>query len=110
MVGFNPRPAGAGGLGQTRSPQHRIDAHIQECHVQCPALASSKHDPERPRCKNTNQDFANGIGPPQAVVRDPSTSSGQAGRYRIDQGKCVKCDACREQAPYAIAVVDAFGP
>jgi NADH:ubiquinone oxidoreductase subunit F (NADH-binding) len=50
------------------------------------------------------------VCPTQAVVRDPSTSSGQAGRYRIDQGKCVKCDACREQAPYAIAVVDEFGP
>src|SRR3989454_10535541 len=32
------------------------------------------------------------------------------GSYRIDQQKCVKCDACREQAPYAIAVVDEFGP
>ena len=28
----------------------------------------------------------------------------------IDQGKCIKCDACREQAPYAIALVDEFGP
>ena len=37
-----------------------------------------------------------------AVVRDN-------GSYRIDQEKCVKCDACREQAPYAIAVVDEFG-
>ncbi len=26
------------------------------------------------------------------------------------KGKCVKCDACREQAPYATAVVDEFGP
>ncbi len=31
------------------------------------------------------------------------------GVYSIDQAKCVKCDACREQAPYAVAVVDAFG-
>ena len=30
--------------------------------------------------------------------------------YHIDQEKCVKCDACREQAPYAIAVVEEFGP
>ena len=28
--------------------------------------------------------------------------------YSIDQEKCVKCDACREQAPYAIAIVDEF--
>jgi NADH:ubiquinone oxidoreductase subunit F (NADH-binding)/(2Fe-2S) ferredoxin len=32
------------------------------------------------------------------------------GGYRIDQAKCIKCDACREQAPYAIAVVDEYGP
>jgi NADH-quinone oxidoreductase subunit F len=46
---------------------------------------------------------AEAICPTRAVVRDN-------GRYRIDQGKCVKCDACREQASYAIAVVDEFGP
>ncbi|HLB27300.1 MAG TPA: NADH-ubiquinone oxidoreductase-F iron-sulfur binding region domain-containing protein [Dehalococcoidia bacterium] len=52
---------------------------------------------------------AEAICPTAAVVRDPSTGSGQ-GHYRIDQGKCIKCDACREQAPYAIAVVDEYGP
>jgi len=31
------------------------------------------------------------------------------GAYRIDQESCVKCDACREQAPYAIGLVDEFG-
>jgi Fe-S-cluster-containing hydrogenase component 2 len=41
--------------------------------------------------------------PTRAVVKD------ERGVYRIDQEKCVKCDACREQAPYAIAVVDEFG-
>ena len=46
---------------------------------------------------------AEAICPTQAVVREN-------GSYRIDQGKCIKCDACREQAPYAIAVVDEFGP
>jgi NADH:ubiquinone oxidoreductase subunit F (NADH-binding) len=46
---------------------------------------------------------AEAICPTVAVVR-------QNGSYRIDQGKCIKCDACREQAPYAIAVVDEFGP
>jgi NADH:ubiquinone oxidoreductase subunit F (NADH-binding) len=46
--------------------------------------------------------FAEGICPTQAVVREN-------GAYRIDQAKCVKCGACREQAPYAIAVVDEFG-
>ena len=46
--------------------------------------------------------LAEAICPTAAVVRDNGT-------YRIDQAKCVKCDACREQAPYAIAVVDEFG-
>jgi len=45
---------------------------------------------------------AEAICPTAAVVRDN-------GHYRIDQGKCIKCDACREQAPYAIAVLDEFG-
>jgi NADH:ubiquinone oxidoreductase subunit F (NADH-binding)/(2Fe-2S) ferredoxin/ferredoxin-like protein FixX len=45
---------------------------------------------------------AEAICPTNAVVRDNGT-------YRIDQAKCIKCDACREQAPYAIAVVDEFG-
>jgi NADH:ubiquinone oxidoreductase subunit F (NADH-binding)/(2Fe-2S) ferredoxin len=47
--------------------------------------------------------LAEAICPTGAVVND-------GGTYRIDQEKCVKCDACREQAPYAIAVVDEFGP
>jgi NADH-quinone oxidoreductase subunit F len=47
--------------------------------------------------------LAEAVCPTQAVVREDRS-------YRIEQGKCIKCDACREQAPYAIAVVDAFGP
>jgi NADH:ubiquinone oxidoreductase subunit F (NADH-binding) len=45
--------------------------------------------------------LAEAICPTGAVVND-------GGSYRIDQEKCVKCDACREQAPYAIALVDEF--
>jgi dissimilatory sulfite reductase (desulfoviridin) alpha/beta subunit len=45
--------------------------------------------------------LAEAICPTNAVVRDN-------GSYRIDQEKCVKCDACREQAPYAIGLVDEF--
>jgi NADH:ubiquinone oxidoreductase subunit F (NADH-binding)/(2Fe-2S) ferredoxin len=30
------------------------------------------------------------------------------GEYAIDQGLCIKCDACREVAPEAIQVVDSF--
>jgi NADH:ubiquinone oxidoreductase subunit F (NADH-binding)/(2Fe-2S) ferredoxin len=47
--------------------------------------------------------LAEAVCPTNAVVRDN-------GSYRIDQQKCVKCDACREQAPYAISIVDAFAP
>jgi NADH:ubiquinone oxidoreductase subunit F (NADH-binding) len=46
--------------------------------------------------------LAAAICPTAAVVEE-------GGTYRIDQSLCVKCDACREQAPYAIAVVDEFG-
>jgi NADH-quinone oxidoreductase subunit F len=46
---------------------------------------------------------AEAICPTAAVVREN-------GSYRIEQEKCIKCDACREQAPYAIALVDEFGP
>jgi ferredoxin-like protein FixX len=45
--------------------------------------------------------LAEAICPTGAIVRDHGT-------YRIDQEKCVKCDACREQAPYAIGLVDEF--
>ncbi|MBI2912646.1 MAG: SLBB domain-containing protein [Chloroflexi bacterium] len=45
---------------------------------------------------------AEAICPTQAVVKDD-------GSYRIDQAKCIKCDACREVAPYAIALVDEYG-
>ncbi len=46
---------------------------------------------------------AEAICPTGAVVRDNGT-------FFIDQSKCVKCDACREQAPYAVGVVDEFAP
>jgi NADH-quinone oxidoreductase subunit F len=47
--------------------------------------------------------LAEAICPTGAVRKD------ERGQYFIDQEGCVKCDACREQAPYAIAVVDEFG-
>ncbi|MEO6197021.1 MAG: NADH-ubiquinone oxidoreductase-F iron-sulfur binding region domain-containing protein, partial [Dehalococcoidia bacterium] len=46
--------------------------------------------------------LAEAICPTSAVIKD------DGGNYRIDQQKCVKCDACREQAPYAIAITDEF--
>jgi NADH-quinone oxidoreductase subunit F len=47
-------------------------------------------------------DAAEAICPTAAVVKDGR------GVYRINQERCVKCDACREQAPYAIGIVDEF--
>jgi NADH:ubiquinone oxidoreductase subunit F (NADH-binding) len=41
------------------------------------------------------------ICPTAAIVRDN-------GSYHLDQGLCIKCDACRELAPEAVEVVDAF--
>ncbi len=45
---------------------------------------------------------AEAICPTTAIVKD------DAGQYRIDQQKCVKCDACREVSPYAITIVDEY--
>lgn len=44
---------------------------------------------------------AEAMCPTSAVVR-------KNGGYEIDQPLCIKCDACREVAPNAIVVVDAF--
>jgi NADH:ubiquinone oxidoreductase subunit F (NADH-binding)/(2Fe-2S) ferredoxin len=44
---------------------------------------------------------AEAICPTQAVVK-------KNGSYEIDQSLCIKCNACREVAPQAIEVVDAF--
>jgi NADH:ubiquinone oxidoreductase subunit F (NADH-binding)/(2Fe-2S) ferredoxin len=44
---------------------------------------------------------AEAICPTNAVVK-------RNGGYEIDQSLCIKCDACREVAPQAIEVVDAF--
>jgi NADH-quinone oxidoreductase subunit F len=41
------------------------------------------------------------VCPTGAIVRED-------GRYRIEQALCIKCDACREVAPAAVQVVDAF--
>lgn len=46
--------------------------------------------------------LAEAICPTGAVVKDA------AGVYSIEQEKCVKCGACKEQAPYAIVVADEF--
>ncbi|RLC54959.1 MAG: hypothetical protein DRI30_08325, partial [Chloroflexi bacterium] len=44
-----------------------------------------------------------------AAICPVGTVVEEDGAYRLDQEGCVKCDACREQAPYAIGLVDEFG-
>jgi len=47
---------------------------------------------------------------PEAAAICPTAAIVQRdGDYAIDQGLCIKCDACRELAPEAVRVVDAFG-
>lgn len=46
--------------------------------------------------------LAEAVCPTGAVVKDAEDN------YYIDQEKCIKCDACREQVPYAISVGDEF--
>lgn len=41
------------------------------------------------------------ICPTQAIVKED-------GSYRIDQARCIRCNACKEVAPQAIAVLDRF--
>jgi dissimilatory sulfite reductase (desulfoviridin) alpha/beta subunit len=52
--------------------------------------------------KSYNLAEAAAICPTAAIVQ-------KDGDYVIDQGLCIKCDACRELAPAAVQVVDAFG-
>jgi NADH-quinone oxidoreductase subunit F len=69
----------------------------------CPARACAGLLRWEVRHQSDRLPLAEAICPTNAVRKDGG------GAYYIDQERCVKCDACREQAPYAIAVVDAFG-
>jgi len=75
--------------------------HVEQ--KRCPAKRCSGLIRYEVRHQSERLAAAEAICPTGAVVK-------RDGRYDIDQEKCVKCDACREQAPYAIAVVDEFGP
>jgi NADH:ubiquinone oxidoreductase subunit F (NADH-binding) len=48
--------------------------------------------------------------PVAAAVCPTDAFIDEDGTYRSDQEKCIKCDACREQVPYAITVSDEFAP
>ncbi len=51
-----------------------------------------------------------GDGLPEAADICPTSAIVEAdgGAYRIEDGLCIRCDACRELAPDAVQVVDAF--
>ena len=79
-----------------------IMTHIEErrCPAQvCHGLIRYEVDPEH----DTEVAEGAAICPTVAVTQ-------QDGHYSIDQGLCIKCDACREVNPQAIRKVDAFAP
>jgi NADP-reducing hydrogenase subunit HndC len=75
--------------------------HIQErrCPAQvCRGLIQYEVVPERQA----------EAGPGAAICPTGAIRQNSAGEYAVDQSLCIKCDACRERAPGAIRVVDAF--
>jgi NADH-quinone oxidoreductase subunit F len=79
-----------------------IETHIRE--RRCPAGACAglvRYDVAKPPAPEL--EAAAAICPTGAFVRID-------GGYAIDQAKCIRCGACKEQAPEAIAVSDAFAP
>ena len=86
--------------------RQEIDEHI--LHRRCPArvcreLIRYEISGESPRLPE-----AAAICPTEAIVQEGgSTERAEGEGWRIDQGRCIKCDACRELAPEAVRVVDA---
>jgi NADH:ubiquinone oxidoreductase subunit F (NADH-binding)/(2Fe-2S) ferredoxin len=74
--------------------------HIE--HKRCPAKVCRGLIRYEIVGKSYNLAEAAAICPTAAIVQ-------KDGDYVIDQGLCIKCDACREVAPAAVQVVDAFG-
>jgi NADH:ubiquinone oxidoreductase subunit F (NADH-binding) len=96
----------AHGQAAPTAVMNSIDAFLDEYqeHIEqkrcparvCPGLIRYEivgHSPKLPE--------AAAICPTAAIVAPE-------GEYAIDQGLCIKCDACRELAPNAVQVVDAF--
>jgi NADH:ubiquinone oxidoreductase subunit F (NADH-binding) len=79
-----------------------IETHIRE--RRCPAGACAGL---------VRYQVTDGAAPEMAAAAAicPTNAIVQAeGGYSIDQAKCIRCGACREQAPNAVAVTDAFAP
>jgi NADH:ubiquinone oxidoreductase subunit F (NADH-binding) len=81
--------------------REEIDEHL--LHKRCPArvcrdLIRYEIEGESPALPE-----AATICPTEAIVQE----NGEGAGWRIDQERCIKCDACRELAPDAVRVVDA---
>ena len=78
--------------------REEIDEHI--VHKRCPALVC--RDLIRYEIEGESEQLpeAAAICPTEAIVQDGDS-------WRIDQARCIKCDACRELAPDAVRVVEA---
>ena len=75
--------------------------HIQErrCPAQiCRGLIQYEVVPER----------ATEAGPGAAICPTGAIRQNTAGAYYVEQGLCIRCNACKERSPDAIRVVDAY--
>ena len=89
-------------LSAIRNFREELDAHIRE--KRCPARACPGLINYEVSAQGEGLADAAAICPTGAVVQ-------QGGRYRIDDARCIRCDACREvAAPGMIQVVDRFLP
>ena len=85
--------------------REEIDEHIiqRRCRAQvCRELIRYEIAGDGPKLPD-----AAAICPTEAIVQGEGTESARAGGWRIDQARCIKCDACRELAPDSVRVVDA---
>ena len=88
-------------LRSTEFFREEIDAHINEqrCPAQvCRDLIRYEIDGDSSSDKLPE---AAAICPTDAVVQGDET-------WSIDQAKCIKCNACKDVAPDAVRIVDAF--
>ncbi len=95
-----------------KSAEHfreEIDEHI--VHGRCPARVCRDLIAYEIHADSPALPEAAAICPTEAIVREAGSAEvAQAGGWRIDQSRCIRCDACREIAPEAVRVVDAPPP
>lgn len=83
-----------------------IDEHI--IHRRCPAKVCRDLIRYEIHADSPQLPEAAAICPTEAIVREEGSSQLAAvGGWRIDDARCIRCNACRELAPDAVRVVDA---